>query len=411
MRLTTYLIALGLLLPGCSQMVAVPTSPDGHATVVDITAGKGTAQFDMPGYIFYTAPILSVVYRAEEGEIEHYFGPALDAMNDILTAGLDELPRSYAALLSTPHKPLGNLSWAFRGDTPIALDQADQILYLDRHDEQPQVADKERLQRDFGDALATLAQTMKTMRSYIILLESPDGAAGKVVYRAHDSEVLLEQTGRSLTLDGLEHLADEDTTEKDFSPVKASTEHILNEGLPKLAHSYAALMENPAGPLGEIAILEGKAQGVLLNEANQAVIIDGYSDRIYLLDEAQYRKDFDETLDAMPLPPVTHYLYFASGSANLIRDSQAVMPAIIETIRNRPAVDVSINGHADTVGDDRINDRLSLKRGEAVAALIRKSGVRIQEIGLNHYGKTQLAVDTQDNTSELLNRRVEITIR
>ncbi len=559
MRLAASLLVAGLLSTGCSQIVIVPPAPDGSSTTVDVAwekaREKGNTSLDRHGYAFYVDRIQDVVYRISEEDIEAQFGPALNPMREILAAGLPELPHSYAALMASERGPLGSLAIELNTRAPVVLEQAGQGMYIDgypnlphaidpkrlagdfapaleaqtatleamrsylalleppdgyqdrltyrfdgkeyvlerpgqgltldgiehqadadeierdfgpalaaqreilaaglpelphsyaallehatgalgdltydandagiRHrleraadgvfidgyPDRPHAIDAARLQGDFGPAVDALAQTLKAMRSYIILLESPDGAASKVVFRTRGTETRLEHVGQSLTLDGIDHEADAQLAATDFGPARTSTKQILDEGLPKLPHSYVALMANPLGPLGEVEILEGISQGVRLDQSGQAVIIDGYSSKIYALDEAQYRKDFGDSLTAMPPPPVTHLLYFDSGSVRLTADSRAIMPLILDDIRTHPAADVSIAGYTDTVGGEELNERLSHKRSEAIAVLIVKSGVPTQEISLAYFGKTALAVETPDNTPELLNRRVEITIR
>jgi peptidoglycan-associated lipoprotein len=416
MRLASCLLVVGLLSTGCSQIVIVPPSPDGSSTTVDVAwenaNNKGNTSLSKQGYAFYTDRIQDLIYRISEEDIEAQFGPALTPMREILAAGMPELPHSYAVLLQHATGGLGSLTYD-SNDAGVhhQLEHAANGVFIDGYPDRPHAIDASRLQRDFGPALDSLAQTLKSMRSYIILLESPDGAASKVIFRTHDSETLLEHIGQSLTLDGIDHEADEQLATNDFGPARASTKQILDEGLPKIPHSYTALMANPAGPLGEVEILEGFSQGGILNNSGQAVIIDGYSSKIYALGEEQYRKDFGDTLTAMPPPPVTHLLYFDSGSDRLTAESRPIMPLILDEIRKHPAADVSISGYTDTVGGNELNERLSHKRSETIAALIVKSGVPTQEVSLAYFGKTDLAVDTPDNTPELLNRRVEITIR
>lgn len=411
MRLPASLLTAALLTAGCaSQTVVAPPAPDNAPTQVDVTGAQGSTHFAQ-GYAYHQDRLQDVVYRVEANQLEMVFGPALAPMQEILAAGLPELPHSYAALLASPRGPLGTLAIQAGANAPMVLDQAGQGTFIDGYPDQPHAMDRPRLEQDFGPALDALAATLKSMGSYIILLDSPDGAASKVVFRARGEETYLEQTGQSLTLDGLEHEADQQIAEQDFSAAKASTKQILDAGLPKLPHSYVALLDNPAGPLGELEILEGKAQGVKLDQAGQAVIIDGLSNKIYALDQEQYRADFGDSMAAMPLPPATYILYFETGSTRLTRDSRAIMPLILAEIRKRPGADVTIAGYTDTVGGKSVNQQLSRKRGTAVTALIRNSRAPTLEISQDAYGKTMLAVQTPDNTPELLNRRVEVSVR
>jgi hypothetical protein len=416
MRLAASLIVAGLLTAGCSQLVILPPAPDGSSTEVDVTWKQGNATLDKQGYAFYADRIQKMRYRVSEEAIERDFGPALTTQRELLQIGLPELAHSYAVLLPHVNGPLGSLSFS-SNDASIQhqLLQPAAGVFIDGYPDQPRAIDSARLQRDFGSALEALGATEKTMRSYLVLLESPDGADSKVVFRTRGGETLLATIGQSLTLDGIEYEADGERADADFSPARTSTQQILEQGLPHLAHSYAALVQHPSGPLGEVEILEGINQGIRLDQPGSALLIDGYSSKVYALTETQYSTDFGEAMVALPPLPVTYLLYFEIGSTQLTRASRANLQTILEQISARSAVDVSITGHTDTVGGGNVNDTLSRKRSEAIAAMIqhgvKRSGIPVQDIRLAYHGKTLLAVETPDNTPELLNRRVEVSIR
>lgn len=412
MRLAACLIACGLLAGCASQIVIVPDSPDGTPTTVDVEAEQGRVALGRPGYALYTDPHVDVIYRVGETDIGRDFGPSLEAMRDTLAAGLPELPHSYMVLLAHPRGPLGSLAFETADGRPGQPLQAPrEAAFIDGYPGRPAPPDERSLQRDFGAALAALRETLKVQRSYLLLLESPDGEGSRVVFRTRQRETLLGSPGECLTLDGLAYDPDEAVVGRDFADSRAATRQILEAGLPRLPHSYAALLESAQGPVGEVEVLDGEARGVILDQAGQAVIIDGYSEQVFRLDEAQARQDFGESLAAMPLPPVTLPLYFEPGSARLDRDALAVLPAILEEIRKRPAADVTIAGFADTVNESQVNERLSRRRAEAVAAYLRGKGAPALDIHLAAFGETLLAVTTPDNKPEALNRRVEVSIR
>ncbi len=353
-----------------------------------------------------------VEFTPDASRFERDFAAALDNERAILAAGLPELLHSRVVLLAHDMGPLGELQFTPNGDgkaQPLAV--TGQEIFIDGYPDAPHAADKTRFSRDFAPTLISLDQALKTLRSYLVLLDSPDGAASKVIYRTAHAAKLLEHPGESTTLDGFELQPDLGLEAKDFGAARASTKQILDEGLPKLPHSYVALVKHPAGQLGEVEILAGLAGGVVLDQSNQAVIIDGYSNKTYRLDDEQYRSDFGDALNAVPPLPMSQYLYFDSGSNRLAKESREAVPVLLEAIRQHPAADISIAGYTDTVGGVALNETLSLQRAEAVAGLIRKSGVPYQEINVSAFGKSQLAVETPDNTPELLNRRVEIIVR
>ncbi len=389
--------------------LAVLTPPDGYQDRLTYSFDGKTYTLDRPGQ---SLTLDGVEQEADADTIDLDFGPALAELRAILAAGLPELPHSYMVLLKHEHGRLGGIA-IFSDDGAIRhmLKEPASGVFIDGYPDSPRTIAATRLESDFAEALDALAKAYKSMQSYIILLESPDGAASKVVFRTRGQETRLEVTNQSLTLDGIDHEADPEIAESDFAPVKASTKVILDEGLPKLPHSYVAIVENPAGPLGEVEILEGISQGVLLKETGQAVIIDGYSSKIYALTEAQYQEDFGAALSATPPPPVTLLVYFDSGTARLALESREMVATLLDEVQKHPAADISIAGFADTVGSHAANEKLSHKRSQAIADLIKKSGLPVQEIELAYFGKTVLAIETPDNTPELLNRRVEVTVR
>jgi outer membrane protein OmpA-like peptidoglycan-associated protein len=116
-------------------------------------------------------------------------------------------------------------------------------------------------------------------------------------------------------------------------------------------------------------------------------------------------------LAALPKPPVRFILYFEHDSVNLTAESRAILKSVLATIRERAPVDVSVVGHTDTVGRREYNYVLSLKRAEAVAAILRGKGVDPSVLDITSHGKDNPLVPTGDQVPEPRNRRVEITVR
>jgi outer membrane protein OmpA-like peptidoglycan-associated protein len=65
-----------------------------------------------------------------------------------------------------------------------------------------------------------------------------------------------------------------------------------------------------------------------------------------------------------------------------------------------------IAGHTDTVGTNKYNLALSLKRAQAIASWFRKKGLELP-IACEGFGEQALRVATPDNTDEPKNRRVD----
>jgi len=116
-------------------------------------------------------------------------------------------------------------------------------------------------------------------------------------------------------------------------------------------------------------------------------------------------------LAALPKPPARFILYFEHDSIGLTGESRALLQKVIETIRDRAPVDISVVGHTDTVGKKKYNDTLSMQRAMAVAAILRGIGVDPSVLDITSHGKDNPLVPTGDQVPEPRNRRVEITVR
>lgn len=130
------------------------------------------------------------------------------------------------------------------------------------------------------------------------------------------------------------------------------------------------------------------------------------------LTSAQVQQEFRAALAALPPKASSFLLYFLEGKDEFTTESKTEIGRIVEELKRRPAPDIVVIGHTDTVGADSANDRLSLQRAERVRELLIKPlGLgpdRIQSAGR---GERELLVPTADGVSEAKNRRVEINVR
>jgi len=125
----------------------------------------------------------------------------------------------------------------------------------------------------------------------------------------------------------------------------------------------------------------------------------------------QVQSVFADALTAAPPRPVTFILYFIEATDQFTPESQALVDQVLVAIASRPAPELTVAGHTDTVGTDQFNDALSLRRAERVRGLLIGRGIAPDSITAIGRGKRELRVPTPDGTPEPRNRRVEITVR
>ena len=129
------------------------------------------------------------------------------------------------------------------------------------------------------------------------------------------------------------------------------------------------------------------------------------------MSEAEVRKLFAEARSSIPARPAVFQLYFIAGSDELTEESKPELARMLEELKRRPAPDILVIGHTDTVGGLTENDRLSLARAERVRESFVAQGIPVERIHAAGRGKREPVVPTDDNVDEPRNRRVEINVR
>ena len=173
--------------------------------------------------------------------------------------------------------------------------------------------------------------------------------------------------------------------------------------------SYVVLLESPDGTTGQVVVTGSKGQQVI-DKARQSVPLDGATQPAPV-DEGKFRKDFSDAMAARPAPPDHFLLYFVTGGTRLTGESAAMLEKIIAASGKRPAVDMSVIGHTDTLGKADVNEILALNRAKTVAELLKSKGLKVHALSIESHGERNLLIKTPDETSEPRNRRVEISIR
>ena len=103
-------------------------------------------------------------------------------------------------------------------------------------------------------------------------------------------------------------------------------------------------------------------------------------------------------------------ILFSSGSSTLNSSSQDALTKFAETIQNNQETNLSISGHTDNSGSDKINQPLSEKRAESVANFLASKGVNKNRMTTLGNGSNQAVAENTTKEGKAKNRRVEIVI-
>jgi outer membrane protein OmpA-like peptidoglycan-associated protein len=177
--------------------------------------------------------------------------------------------------------------------------------------------------------------------------------------------------------------------------------------------STFVLLPDPNGQLGKIIVTNSQGSQTL-NQARQAVVIKSKADspgKIKTMDAAEIHSLFGKALDIQPLPPVKFLLYFKPESVQPNPEFKSEIPKILQAIKDKHSLDISVNGHTDRKGEADYNNELSFQRARQVQKILEKEGVDPSLITTTSHGKNNPLVPTADNVPEPRNRRVEVIVR
>jgi len=109
-------------------------------------------------------------------------------------------------------------------------------------------------------------------------------------------------------------------------------------------------------------------------------------------------------------------LYFIYDKDRLINDSKPDLQKVITYMKNNPSMNIILEGHTDSKGEDDYNQRLSERRSARVRAKLIAAGVSSKRIKSIGYGETKPVANnknpdgTDNPEGRQLNRRVELTV-
>ena len=109
-----------------------------------------------------------------------------------------------------------------------------------------------------------------------------------------------------------------------------------------------------------------------------------------------------------PPPPPVFLVFFDWDSAVVGPSGREVIGLAAQTYKAGSPVNVQVTGFTDTSGSADYNQRLSVRRADAVGAVLVQDGVPQNALVVAGRGQNDLRVPTPDGVREPQNRRVEI---
>ena len=107
----------------------------------------------------------------------------------------------------------------------------------------------------------------------------------------------------------------------------------------------------------------------------------------------------------------SYEIVFRTGSAVLLAKGKPILDTVVAYLKRNADVSVTIDGHTDNTGSDKVNIPLSVRRAEACKKYLVSKGISADRMTTAGFGSTQPVADNKTAEGRQKNRRIEIKIK
>lgn len=111
-----------------------------------------------------------------------------------------------------------------------------------------------------------------------------------------------------------------------------------------------------------------------------------------------------------PQKIVLNSIQFDFDKSTIKPEFYPMLDAASKTLKQRPATQVAIQGHTDSIGTEAYNRDLSMRRAEAVKAYLVGQGIARENLSVKGFGEANPVANNTTNEGRGMNRRVEFII-
>lgn len=104
-------------------------------------------------------------------------------------------------------------------------------------------------------------------------------------------------------------------------------------------------------------------------------------------------------------------ILFNSNSAQITHGSRSLLDRMAYVLERCPAATVIVEGHTDTVGDSRTNQRLSQARAQSVVKALEEVGIAPARLSAVGYGVSRPVASNDTEVGRARNRRIELIVQ
>jgi OOP family OmpA-OmpF porin len=103
--------------------------------------------------------------------------------------------------------------------------------------------------------------------------------------------------------------------------------------------------------------------------------------------------------------------HFAFDSARLTSEGEAILDQAVGVMNEHPSINVSVEGHTDSVGSDQYNLGLGQRRADSVESYLVSRGISASRLSTVSHGESKPVASNDTAEGRAENRRVELIVQ
>jgi outer membrane protein OmpA-like peptidoglycan-associated protein len=104
-------------------------------------------------------------------------------------------------------------------------------------------------------------------------------------------------------------------------------------------------------------------------------------------------------------------VHFDFDKAVIRSEAEPILDEAARTLKDEPSIAIAVEGYTDSVGTDSYNQRLSVRRAEAVRDYLAAHGIDASRMTVEGFGESRPVASNDTAEGRAQNRRVELRVR
>ena len=101
---------------------------------------------------------------------------------------------------------------------------------------------------------------------------------------------------------------------------------------------------------------------------------------------------------------------FGFDKSNLSEDARTSLEKLVKILNSYPDTDIEVQGHTDSKGSVSYNQKLSVRRANAVSGYLGNHDIKTSRVTIKGFGESYPKYDNETDKGRTQNRRVEFLI-